>query len=114
MTLIRNKSIKIAHVIKTDDTTGILRNVYAEPFELWVSLAPVSGDLEVKEYGDRVFRMLRTVVDYRYLNLLSENDEVWIYDQLPAGSDYKIVGVRPGNFKITVYFERKVTKCVRL
>ena len=114
MTIIRNKSVFISHDMSTDTSTGIERKTYRSPDAYRLSLSPVSGELEIKEYGDRVFRMLKTVVDYHLISDIAEGDDAWVYDTPPADADYKVVGVRPGNLKAVVYLEKKVTKCVKL
>ncbi|WP_139248586.1 hypothetical protein [Holdemania sp. Marseille-P2844] len=114
MTIIRNNRILVSHIIGRDTSTGIERKKYGYPTEYRLSLSSVSGELEIKEYGDRVFNMLKTVIDYRMTKNISEGDDVWVYDTPPAGADYKVVGVRPGNFKSVIYLEKKVTKCVKL
>lgn len=114
MMMIRNRRIWIAHVIGHDTSSGVERKKYGYPAEYRVSLSSVSGELEIKEYGDRVFNMLKTVIDRHLIEKISEGDAVWIYDSPPAGADYEVAGIRPGNLKAVIYLEKKVTKCVKL
>ena len=57
--------------------------VYGKPKKYMFSLNSLSGDTELQIFGDKVSRMVRAIVDFRYMNEIHENDAAFLYGDEP-------------------------------
>lgn len=57
--------------------------VYGKPKKYMFSLNSLSGDTELQIFGDKVSRMVRAIVDFRYMNEIHENDAAFLYRDEP-------------------------------
>ena len=110
--LIKRRKIYVAN---KDEIVNDM-HTYLEPFEVSTTINSVSGSQEILAYGDRTFNMLRLVLDYDYLDKISENDMAYVYadhtddNEYCLKADYKVESVRPQNLKTIVYLERNLKK----
>lgn len=57
--------------------------VYGKPKKYMFSLNSLSGDTELQIFGDKVSRMVRAIVDFKYMNEIHENDAAFLYGEEP-------------------------------
>lgn len=108
------KKIWIASFVKNErDEEGNLISVFKTPFYLHGSLNSLSGETEMQVYGEKINRMCKTVLPYRYINDIKEKDVAYLYGVTPDeeilpgdNANYRVTTVRPQNIKVIVYFEK--------
>lgn len=116
----RKKTLYIASFLKDEyDDEGNQISTYAEPIFIGKeNIQPLSGTSEVQEYGTKVSKMQKVLLDYdKYLGKFKENDLAYLDGTTPEGEDvfgdnanYRIDSVRNQNKKIAIYFEKLPNK----
>ncbi len=116
----KKKSLYIASFLKDEyDDEGNTISTYAEPqFIGEENIQSLSGTSEVQEYGTKVSKMQKVLLDYdQYLGKFKENDLAYIEDTTPEGEEvygdnanYRVDSVRNQNTKIAIYFEKLPNK----
>lgn len=105
----------IINVIKgeTDDYGNVL---YSQPFLFNENLSAVDGDSEITEWGERVSKMYKSVVQRgTWEGKINEGDNAYLDGVMPPQIDknginanYKVVSVRfPTLNTMAIYFEKK-------
>lgn len=110
------KDLYVAKFIKEElDDYGINIKEYERPkYYGKFNIQPLSGESDVAEYGSKVSKMQRVLVDYdKYLNEFKEGDVAYLDRVTPANEEiygdkanYRISSVREQNRKIAIYFEK--------
>ncbi len=116
----KKKSLYITSFLKDDyDDDGNAVPIYDKPICIGLeNIQPLSGTSEVQEYGTKVSKMQKVLLDYdKYLGKFKENDLAYIEDTTPEGEEvygdnanYRIDSVRNQNKKIAIYFEKLPNK----
>lgn len=114
------KDLYIASFVKDEyDDEGNKIPTYAKPEYIGKqNIQPLSGESDVTEYGTRVTKMQKVLLDYdKYLGKFKENDLAYLDEITPDGeqvngdnANYRIDSVRNQNKKIAVYFEKLPNK----
>lgn len=112
----KKKQLYIASFInETEDDYSNLIREYAKPQYLGVqNIQPLSGNSDITEYGTRIQKMQKVLLDYdKYYGLFKEDDLAYLDDVTPNGeikngdnANYRIDSVRNQNKKIAIYFEK--------
>lgn len=82
------------------------------------NIQPLSGESDVVEYGTKVTKMQKVLLDYdKYLGKFKENDLAYLDESMPDdeqvygnNANYRIDSVRNQNKKIVIYFEKLPNK----
>lgn len=116
----KKKDLYIASFLKDEyDDEGNKISTYAKPEYIGKeNIQPLSGESDVAEYGTRVTKMQKVLLDYdKYLGKFKENDLAYLDGITPKGeqvngtnANYKIDSVRNQNKKIAIYFEKLPNK----
>lgn len=116
----KNKTLYIASFLKDDmDDLGNKISTYDTPqFIGKKNIQPLSGTSEVEEYGIKVSKMQKVLLDYdKYLGKFKENDLAYIENAIPENeqingdnANYRVDSVRNQNRKIAIYFEKLPNK----
>lgn len=114
-TLNRNKQIiYIANKLKGTNDYGTPN--YDVPFLFKENLSPVDGDSEIKEYGDRISKMYKSIVPlYKWKGKIKEGDVAYLEGSTPKSellngndSNYNVVSVRYSLNVMIIYFEKSI------
>jgi hypothetical protein len=88
-------------------------DVYDKPFEIECSLNSLSGSTDIAAFGERIKHMAKTILDYKYIEDIHEQDKAYLYGRTPSSEEnngdnanYQVVAIMPQNRKIQVYFEK--------
>ena len=110
------KDLYIASFVKDEyDDEGNKIPTYSEPEYIGKqNIQPLSGESDVAEYGTKVTKMQKVLLDYdKYLGKFKEKDVAYIEDTNPENesvygdnANYRIDSVRNQNKKIAIYFEK--------
>lgn len=110
----RQKSY-IANRIKGEvDDYG--NSLFNQPFLFDENLSNVDGDSDIAEWGERVNKMYKSIVERRlWEGKISEGDNAYLEGTIPPESDirclkanYKVESVRyPSLNTMAIYFEKK-------
>lgn len=116
----KRKTLYIASFIEDGlDDYGNKVTAYAKPkFIGEENIQPLSGSIDIEEYGNKVSKMQKVLLDYdKYLGKFKENDLAYIEEVTPKGEEvygdnanYRIDSVRNQNRKIAIYFEKLPNK----
>lgn len=116
----RKKSLYIASFLEDSfDDYGNKISTYSEPeFIGKENIQPLSGSTDIEEYGNRVSKMQKVLLDYnKYLGKFKESDLAYIEDVIPESEEvygdnanYRVESVRNQNRKIAIYFEKLPNK----
>lgn len=114
MSAIAKRTIYISHLLKVEeDITGNTLSYYDKPIRLRTTLNSLSGYTDTNAYGDRIDDMVKTILDYKYINIIGVGDVAYLYNVVPnneevngQNANYVIDAIRPHNTKISVYFKR--------
>ena len=114
-----NKKIWIAPFVKKEkDIDGNIISIYDKPYCIYATINTLSGSAEIDVFGDRIKRMCKTMVPYRMINKIKENDVAYLFDTSPEGEEiygenanYRVDAVLPQNIKAKVYFEKMIDDC---
>lgn len=116
----KKKTLYIASFLKDNmDDLGNKISTYDVPQYIGKeNIQPLSGTSEVEEYGTKVSKMQKVLLDYnKYLGKFKENDLAYIEDITPENeqingdnANYRIDSVRNQNRKIAIYFEKLPNK----
>ena len=116
----KKKTLYITSFIEDKlDDHGNKISTYTKPkFIGEENIQPLSGSTDIEEYGNKVSKMQKTLLDYdNYLGKFKENDLAYIEDVTPKGEEvfgdnanYRIDSVRNQNKKIAIYFEKLPNK----
>lgn len=116
----KKKDLYIASFVKDEyDDNGNKIPTYAEPEHIGKqNIQPLSGESDVAEYGTRVTKMQKVLLDYdKYLGKFKEKDVAYIEEANPKNeviygdnANYRIDSVRNQNKKIAIYFEKLPNK----
>lgn len=116
----KKKDLYIASFIDDEyDDEGNKISTYSKPEYIGKeNIQPLSGASEVEEYGTKVSKMQKVLLDHdRYLGKFKENDLAYLDGITPDGeqvngdnANYKIDSVRNQNKKIAIYFEKLPNK----
>jgi hypothetical protein len=102
----------------TNSSGKPIRN-YEEPILLSYNVKPVTDSLDFSTYGERLTRMYKAVVPNNETNrlLFKEGSKVYLEGATPSGEvnngdngNYLIVGNRPYNYSLHIYFEKLGSK----
>ena len=114
------KDLYIASFVKDEyDDEGNKIPTYAEPEYVGKeNIQPLSGESDIVEYGTRVTKMQKVLLDYdKYLGKFKENDLAYLDGITPDdeqvngdSANYRIDSVRNQNRKIAIYFEKLPNK----
>lgn len=105
-----NKEVYISSkkVIVTEKGQEIA--TYDEPKRYLFNVQPASGETDIIEYGERISKIFKAIVNIRYKNKFNEGDIAYLDGITPnkknTNYNYKIVSVRNQNRRIAIYFER--------
>lgn len=112
----QKKDLYVAKLLKeTFDDYGNNINKYDEPkYYGKFNIQPLSGESDVAEYGSKISKMQRVIVDYdKYLGEFKEGDIAYLDRTTPTNesvygdkANYRISSVREQNRKIAIYFEK--------
>ena len=116
----KKKDLYIASFLKDDyDDKGNKISTYSKPEYIGKeNIQPLSGESDIAEYGTRVTKMQKVLLDYdKYLGKFKENDLAYLDGITPNGeqihgdnANYRIDSVRNQNRKIAIYFEKLPNK----
>lgn len=116
----KKKSLYIARLLEDGlDSYGNKITIYAKPkFIGEENIQPLSGSVDIEEYGNKVSKMQKVLLDYdKYLGRVKENDLAYIEDVTPKkeevygdNANYRVDSVRNQNRKIAIYFEKLPNK----
>ena len=116
----KKKDLYIASFLKDEyDDEGNKISTYAKPDYIGKeNIQPWSVQSDVAEYGTRVTKMQKVLLDYdKYLGKFKENDLAYLDGITPKdeqvygdNANYKINSVRNQNKKIAIYFEKLPNK----
>ena len=83
---------------------------YDKPNRYLFNVQPASGETDIIEYGERISKIFKAIVNIRYKNKFNEGDIAYLDGVVPndknTNYNYKIVSVRNQNRRIAIYFER--------
>lgn len=105
-----NKEVYISSkkVIVTEKGQEIA--TYDKPNRYLFNIQPASGETDIIEYGERISKIFKAIVNIRYKNKFNEGDIAYLDGVVPndknTNYNYKIVSVRNQNRRIAIYFER--------
>lgn len=112
----QKKDLYVAKLIKEGlDDYGMNIPEYAKPkYYGKFNIQPLSGESDIAEYGSRVSKMQRMLVDYdKYLNVFKEGDVAYLDRVTPKEEEvfgdkanYRISSIREQHRKIAIYFEK--------
>lgn len=112
----QKKDLYVAKLVKeTIDDYGNNIKEYKEPkYYGKFNIQPLSGESDVTEYGSKVSKMQKVLVDYdKYLDKFKEGDVAYLDRVTPEGEElfgdkanYRINSVREQHRKIAIYFEK--------
>ena len=104
------KPIYISALTMITNSKGQDIPTYSKPVKYFFNVQPVSGDSDIIEYGERVSKMFKTLVNIRYRNKINEGDIAYLDgikpNDLNNNYNYKVNSARPQNKKLAIYFER--------
>lgn len=84
--------------------------VYTNPKRYFFNVQPASGETDIIEYGEKISKMFRAIINIRYKDKFKEGDIAYLDGVKPNDTNtnynYKIVSVRNQNKRIAIYFER--------
>lgn len=116
----KKKDLYIASFLKDEyDDEGNKISTYAKPEHIGKeNIQPLNGESDVVEYGTKVTKMQKVLLDYdKYLGKFKENDLAYLDGIIPDGeqvngdnANYRIDNVRNQNKKIAIYFEKLPNK----
>lgn len=116
----KKKDLYIASFIKDEyDDEGNKISTYSKPEYIGKeNIQPLSGESDIAEYGARVTKMQKVLLDYdKYLGKFKENDLAYLDGITPKSeqvngdnANYRIDSVRNQNKKIAIYFEKLPNK----
>lgn len=116
----KKKDLYIASFLKDEyDDEGNKISKYAKPEYIGKeNIQPLSGESDIAEYGEKVEKMQKVLLDYdKYLGKFKEKDLAYLDRITPEGeqvngdkANYKIDSVREQNKKIAIYFEKLPNK----
>lgn len=112
-----NKTCYIASKNENPDVDdyGNEINTYNEPIKYNFNIQPASGDLEIATYGEKVNKVYKAIVPYRYKDKIKEGDIAYLDGASPedeeAGNygrngNYTVDSVRPQNLATAIYFKK--------
>lgn len=116
----RKKELYIASFLQDEyDDEGNKIAIYDKPIYIGKeNIQPLSGQSDIVEYGTRVTKMQKVLLDYdKYLGNFKENDLAYLDGITPENeqvngdnANYRIDSVRNQNKKIAIYFEKLPNK----
>lgn len=116
----KKKDLYIVSFIQDEyDDEGNKIPTYAKPEYIGKeNIQPLSGESDIAEYGEKVEKMQKVLLDYdKYLGKFKEKDLAYLDRITPDGeqvngdnANYKIDSVREQNKKIAIYFEKLPNK----
>ena len=116
----KKKDLYIASFLKDEyDDEGNKISTYDEPIYIGKeNIQPLSGESDVTEYGEKVIKMQKVLLDYdEYLGKFKEKDLAYLDGITPKdeqvygdNANYKINSVRNQNKKIAIYVEKLPNK----
>lgn len=116
----KKKDLYIASFVKDEhDDEGNKISTYSKPEYIGKeNIQPLSGESDIAEYGTRVTKMQKVLLDYdKYLGKFKENDLAYLDGITPDGeqvngdnANYRIDSARNQNKKIAIYFEKLPNK----
>lgn len=116
----RKKTLYIASFLEDCmDDYGNTVATYKKPIFIGEeNIQPLSGSVDVSEYGNKVNKMQKVLLDYnKYLGKIKENDLAYIEEATPKdekvfgnNANYRVDSVRNQNRKIAIYFEKLPNK----
>ena len=116
----KKKDLYVASFLKDEyDDKGNKISTYSKPEYIGKeNIQPLSGESDIAEYGTRVTKMQKVLLDYdKYLGKFKENDLAYLDGITPDGekvngdnANYRIDSVRNQNKKIAIYFEKLPNK----
>lgn len=105
-----NKDIYISNktVIVTEKGQEVA--TYNKPQKYNFNIQPASGETDIIEYGERISKIFKAIINIRYKYKFNEGDIAYFDGVVPnetnTNYNYKIVSVRNQNRRIAIYFER--------
>ena len=116
----KKKDLYIASFLQDEyDDEGNKISTYAKPEYVGKeNIQPLSGKSDVAEYGTRVNKMQKVLLDYdKYLGKFKEKDLAYLDGITPKdeqvhgdNANYRIDSARNQNKKIAIYFEKLPNK----
>lgn len=90
--------------------------IYEKPIKYMFNIMPLSSDLDIAEYGEKISSMYKTILTKNlYIGKIKEGDIAYLNGANPEGENINTYGsngnyivrtVMPQNTVIVVYFER--------
>ena len=117
---------KKLYLCKRTNESNAEIGVYGTPVPYWINYQPIQGFTNVMQYGERVTKMYRAILNFdQYAGLFKEGDLVYLCGKKNEdgadpvitstyingqGANAKVESVRNQNLAIEVTFEKRIVR----
>lgn len=85
-------------------------SIYSTPIKYNFNVQPASGGTDMVEYGEKISKMMKAIVNIRYKGQISEGDIAYLEGEVPnkenTNYNFTVTSVRCQNRRIAIYFEK--------